>query len=53
MITKFDTATSSAKSGSGGSMKNIVLLAVVLVGGYLVWKYVLNKPKEQPKKDLE
>ena len=48
MITQFDTSSVGAKKSGGGS--KILMFAVLAVGGFLVWKYVI-KPKMDAKKD--
>jgi LPXTG-motif cell wall-anchored protein len=42
MITQFDTSTSTPKSGGKGN--SMLLLVGVLVGGFLLYKFVI-KPK--------
>ena len=41
MIAKFETAAGGTKKGSSG----LLMIAVLVIGGYLVYKYVIQ-PKQ-------
>ena len=49
MVTKFDTSVGSKSSGGGS---NILLFLGVIVGGFLVYRYVI-KPKLDAKDEDE
>ena len=50
MITKFDTSSVQGTTSRGGG--KIMLLVAVLVGGFLVYKFIL-KPKMDKKNQEE
>jgi hypothetical protein len=57
MIAKFETGSlgSSVNKASGTSSNGanvVIVLALVTLGGYLVWKYII-KPKQEIKKQEE
>ena len=51
MITKFDTSSVEGATSKGGGGK-IMLLVAVLIGGFLVYKFIL-KPKMDKKNQEE
>ena len=55
MIAKFDTNSgggSSSSASSKGGDNTLLYLAVAVVGGYLVWRYII-KPSMDKKKQEE
>lgn len=60
MITEFNTTPASAPApvstpGGGTSDKTdkLIMLAVILVGGYFAYKYLIQKPAELEQKNQD
>ncbi|MEI7960773.1 MAG: hypothetical protein WCI04_00395 [archaeon] len=52
MIAKFDTSGGGGSSTSKGGDNTLIYLAVAVVGGYLLWRYMI-KPQMDKKKAEE
>lgn len=52
MIAKFDTSGGGGSSTSKGGDNTLIYLAVIGIGGYLLWRYMI-KPQMDKKKAEE